>query len=695
MHNSVLVKTFIVLALFSASAHTADSAEPNAAAVSPQGVLRGTVVDMDGRLQSNVVVRLHFYDADRREFQTPESEQETSATGGFEFRGLADGYPGVAAYATGMAMGFKSEGIQNGSTAEVEVVVSPAVKCTLQVLDPDGNPLNGASVRELRTTDGNGDNLFLSRSIQGVFARPLNSEGDGRISLPEFQCNSKIIAVIGHPDFASVRMTIELRAAEDLHTVSMTRGVPLQLEITDKGAPAAVEQVEIQFFASDDQNASELRYAELPVNEGRASITVAAGSYRTLWLRHPDFWVTPLLDVSVNEDSPFRLQAPHGARFEFTLHPKQTARGRVVNELTGEAIAGVTVKGDIFNYGAESVPGMASEWCHTAWATTDTNGEYGIPLAPGKVRVGASMSGMFAAPLTAELADADGSDLPLIRMKQIPPVRGIVLADDNTPVSGAVVRLHGTLRLTPPVVTGADGRFQIDVPYMPPTDFGTDEIAPKQPIVAFDPHAARHCIMDIVIGESAEVSLMLASAPADEMLNRLRPQLSAWEQSKLTEEMQVFVQRSRVGEQAPELDGIEWLNTNGRQMKLADFRGKYVLLDFWTTWCGPCHADLPSVQLVHDLFGDHDVVVIGVHDNSTSREQIRTHVTHEKMTFPIVVDHPDGRITAAWKEFGLRGYPSYMLVDPEGKLIHTDRNSPGPTLRTSKLEIVRSLILKD
>ena len=101
MHNSLLMKTFIVLALLSASARSEDSSGSNSAAESPPGILRRTVVDRDGRPQPSVVVRLHLYDADRREFQASETELTTSATGEFEFRGLADGYPGVAAYATG------------------------------------------------------------------------------------------------------------------------------------------------------------------------------------------------------------------------------------------------------------------------------------------------------------------------------------------------------------------------------------------------------------------------------------------------------------------------------------------------------------------------------------------------------------------------------------------------------------------
>ena len=149
------------------------------------------------------------------------------------------------------------------------------------------------------------------------------------------------------------------------------------------------------------------------------------------------------------------------------------------------------------------------------------------------------------------------------------------------------------------------------------------------------------------------------------------------------------------GQAPPEIDSSLWLNTNDRTLKLDDLRGKYILLDFWFTGCGPCHGDFPSVKLVHELYKDRGVQVIGVHNNSSTPEAVREHVAKIGLPFPVAVDHPDGRTIARFEEHGVpHGYPDYMLISPEGKVLLDDRTIPHPSLRAYKLEIIRKLVLE-
>jgi thiol-disulfide isomerase/thioredoxin len=130
--------------------------------------------------------------------------------------------------------------------------------------------------------------------------------------------------------------------------------------------------------------------------------------------------------------------------------------------------------------------------------------------------------------------------------------------------------------------------------------------------------------------------------------------------------------------------------------RLGDFRGRYVLLDFWTTWCGPCRGDFPTVRLAYELYKDHGLAVIGVHDNSVEASLIRKDVETEKNPIPIAADHADGRTLAAYnRQCGVIGYPSYLLLGPDGKILNADPILPGPTLRSFKLEIIRAHLMSD
>jgi peroxiredoxin len=165
-----------------------------------------------------------------------------------------------------------------------------------------------------------------------------------------------------------------------------------------------------------------------------------------------------------------------------------------------------------------------------------------------------------------------------------------------------------------------------------------------------------------------------------------RKQKAAAEQAD--EEKHPAGQRSRP---APELDGAAWYNTDARSLK--DFRGRYVLLDFWFIGCGPCHGDFPSVKLVHERFEKHGVTVVGVHDNSSKPEAVREHCRQQGLKFPIVVDHTDGRILSAYRQLGVRSFPSYILIGPDGKILENDSTTDRPSLRAFKLEVIRKYVL--
>ncbi len=113
-----------------------------------------------------------------------------------------------------------------------------------------------------------------------------------------------------------------------------------------------------------------------------------------------------------------------------------------------------------------------------------------------------------------------------------------------------------------------------------------------------------------------------------------------------------------------------------KPLRLADHRGKYVLLDFWATWCGPCVRQTPALKQIHERFGDDPrFVMIGLSlDKST--EDPRKYV--EKNRLPWVQGFlGDWAKTDIPARYGVIGIPALILIDPDGKVIgsHLDPHS--------------------
>src|SRR4029453_3705701 len=103
------------------------------------------------------------------------------------------------------------------------------------------------------------------------------------------------------------------------------------------------------------------------------------------------------------------------------------------------------------------------------------------------------------------------------------------------------------------------------------------------------PLAAR---LDVRLDSADDVVLKLQPHDPGRLLTDFTTDLSEWEQGRPSlqraKEQEAISLR---GKPAPELDGVLWLNIDRPSSSLADLRGKYVLLDFWSIGCGPCHAD--------------------------------------------------------------------------------------------------------
>ncbi|MGH2609190.1 MAG: redoxin domain-containing protein, partial [Tepidiformaceae bacterium] len=96
---------------------------------------------------------------------------------------------------------------------------------------------------------------------------------------------------------------------------------------------------------------------------------------------------------------------------------------------------------------------------------------------------------------------------------------------------------------------------------------------------------------------------------------------------------------------------------------LTDYRGKWVLVNFWASWCGPCRSEVPDLQELTQRRPD-DIVILGVNQQET-RDAAAKFTEEFDVTYPIVLDR-SGEVSQAYRA---RGLPVSYLVNPEGVIV--------------------------
>jgi thiol-disulfide isomerase/thioredoxin len=123
----------------------------------------------------------------------------------------------------------------------------------------------------------------------------------------------------------------------------------------------------------------------------------------------------------------------------------------------------------------------------------------------------------------------------------------------------------------------------------------------------------------------------------------------------------------------------------GKELKLSDLRGKYILIDFWASWCGPCRRENPNVVRMYEQYKDKGFDILSVSlDNS--RERWLQAIEQDKLSWKHVSDLKGWENTVA-QMYEVQGIPKTFLIDPQGKIIATDLR--GPSLEAKLAELFR------
>lgn len=126
-------------------------------------------------------------------------------------------------------------------------------------------------------------------------------------------------------------------------------------------------------------------------------------------------------------------------------------------------------------------------------------------------------------------------------------------------------------------------------------------------------------------------------------------------------------------------------DTAGVSVSLSDFRGKYVLLDFWASWCPPCRRENPNVVKAFNEYKDKNFTVVGISLDKDKDKWLKA-IADDHLTWTHLSDlkYWDSEIPAL---YGVRGIPANVLLDPEGVIIA--KNITGEELHKKLQEVIR------
>jgi thiol-disulfide isomerase/thioredoxin len=108
-------------------------------------------------------------------------------------------------------------------------------------------------------------------------------------------------------------------------------------------------------------------------------------------------------------------------------------------------------------------------------------------------------------------------------------------------------------------------------------------------------------------------------------------------------------------------------DTSGKLVRLSSFKGKYVLIDFWASWCGPCRAENPGLVKVFNIYKEKDFTILGVSLDKNKASWLKA-IQVDKLCWTQVSDLKYWNNDIA-KKLDIRSIPQNILLDPSGKII--------------------------
>ena len=130
---------------------------------------------------------------------------------------------------------------------------------------------------------------------------------------------------------------------------------------------------------------------------------------------------------------------------------------------------------------------------------------------------------------------------------------------------------------------------------------------------------------------------------------------------------------------------FDYENAKGGKTSLESMKGKYVYIDVWATWCGPCRAEIPSLKAIEEKFHDKNIAFVSISvDENKDHEKWLTFV-NEKQLGGIQLFADNNWASDFIKAFNINSIPRFILIDPSGNVIDSNASRPSDPRLESKL----------
>jgi thiol-disulfide isomerase/thioredoxin len=180
-----------------------------------------------------------------------------------------------------------------------------------------------------------------------------------------------------------------------------------------------------------------------------------------------------------------------------------------------------------------------------------------------------------------------------------------------------------------------------------------------------------------------DISMIEGKGLDETLVKMLRPSFDQEEKFLLDYYNQKVAAKKMEGVVSPSFD---YENHKGGKTKLEDLRGKYVYIDVWATWCGPCRGEIPFLQKVEEKYKSKNITFVSISiDVQKDFEKWKTFVKDKSLGGIQLFADKDWSSDFI-KAFGINGIPRFILIDPSGKVVDADEARPSESKLVEKLD---------